>query len=134
MLNYLVFMPGGKDAVTQHFPTARYRIADDLWAIGSQLETCLDVCGVLGVDDAKTMVVVRIDEYYGRFDKGLWQKLDSWGKADVTSDEKVVQFTPTGTPAPTGSGNNGSGHGERLARVEVKLEALLRHDQDARSD
>ena len=39
-------------------------------------------------------------------------------------EEKVVQLTPTGTPASAGSGNNGSGQGERLARVEVKLEAL----------
>ena len=42
----------------------------------------------------------------------------------MTPEEKVVQLTPTGTPTPVGSGNNGSGYGERLARVEAKLEAL----------
>ena len=80
MRNYVVFMPGGEEAVTQHFPDAHYRLANDLWAIGSPLETCVDVCSALGVQDSNRMVVVLIDEYYGSFDKGLWQKLDSWDR------------------------------------------------------
>ena len=83
MQSYLVFMPGGEKAVAQHFPDAHYQIADNLWAVGSPLETCVDVYRALGADDQNTMVVVRINEFYGRFDKGLWQKLDSWvGRRD----------------------------------------------------
>ena len=80
MQNYLVFMPGGEEAVTQHFPSAHYRLTDGLWAVGSPLETCVDVCTALGVDDPNTMVVAQIDEYYGRYDRALWQKLESWSR------------------------------------------------------
>ena len=80
MHSYFVFMPEGEKAVKQHFPTAHYRLTDGLWAVGSPLETCVDVCNALGVDESKTMVVVPMDEYYGRYDRALWQKLESWSK------------------------------------------------------
>ena len=57
-----------------------YKIATDLWAIGSDLKTCVDVCNALGVDDPNTMVVVSINEFYGRYDGALWQKIESWSR------------------------------------------------------
>lgn len=73
-------MPGGDEAVTQIFPDAHHQIAPDLWAIGSPLLTCFDVCQRLGVDEGRRMVVAPMSEYYGRFDRALWQKLDAWGR------------------------------------------------------
>lgn len=80
MNSYLVFMPGGDEKVGQEFPDAHYRISDDLWAIGSDLPTCVEVCERLGVEDGRRMVVVPMSEYYGRFDRALWQLLDSWNR------------------------------------------------------
>lgn len=40
----------------------------------------------------------------------------------MTSKEGVVQIVPSGAPAPAGPGNGGSTHGERLARIEAKME------------
>ena len=40
----------------------------------------------------------------------------------MTQDEKVVQIAPTGAPSPGGTGNGRSGHGERLARIEARME------------
>lgn len=80
MQNYLVFMPGGEHKVEVRFPDSHHRIANDLWAVGSPLTTCAEVCTALGVDEPNTMVVVPMTDYYGRFDRALWQKLESWSK------------------------------------------------------
>ena len=81
MNNYLVFVPEGNGKVEQAFPQAHYQIGDDLWAINSDLPTCVDVCEHLGIEDGQRMVVVPMTEYYGRFDRALWQRHDSWSKA-----------------------------------------------------
>ena len=39
----------------------------------------------------------------------------------MSRPENVVELTPEGRPAQ-GSGNGGSGYGERLARIEAKME------------
>ena len=39
----------------------------------------------------------------------------------VTTEEKIVQLAPTGTPAPARPGTGGGGYGERLARIEAKM-------------
>ena len=80
MQNYLVFLPEGGRRVEEVFPDSHHRIADDLWAVGSRLRTCVEVCDALGLDDPHTMVVVPMNEYYGRFDRALWQKLEAWSK------------------------------------------------------
>lgn len=81
MNSFLVFMPGGCQTVTSKF-AENYVLSDDvLWAVASDDATCLDVCKKLGIVGERDGVVVRIDEYYGRFDSGLWQKLEAWGRA-----------------------------------------------------
>ena len=80
MNSYLVFMPKDDGKVKRKFPDAHYRIRDDLWAIGSDLPKCVDVCERLGIEDGQRMVVVPMNDYYGRFDRALWQRLDSWSK------------------------------------------------------
>ena len=39
----------------------------------------------------------------------------------MSRPEKVVELTPEGRPAQ-GGGNGGSGYGERLVRIEAKME------------
>ena len=77
MPNYLVFMPGGEERLEETF-TDRYRLTDGLWAVSSQMKTSSEVCSQLGIDDQTNMVVVPMNGYYGRFDKALWQRLESW--------------------------------------------------------
>ena len=77
MNSHVVFMPDDNGKVQQEFPDAHHRIGDDLWAIGSDLRTCVDVCERLGIETGQNMVVVPVSEYYGRFDRALWQRLDS---------------------------------------------------------
>lgn len=80
MQNYIVFMPGGDRRIEQQFPSAHYRIAEGLWAVGSDLMTSSEVCRTLGVDEPQTMVVVPMSDYYGRYDRALWQQLESWSR------------------------------------------------------
>lgn len=42
----------------------------------------------------------------------------------MTTEEKIVQLSPTGTPASAGPGNGGGGYGERLARIEANMEHM----------
>ena len=79
MTLYIVHMPSGKEKVEESFPL-HYQIDDSLWAIGSDLLTCADVCVRLGgMAGAVGGVVVKFDEFYGRYDPALWQKLKAWG-------------------------------------------------------
>ena len=50
----------------------------------------------------------------------------------MTQDSNVVQLeTPTGTPPPGGGGNRGSGYGERLARIEAKMDHMATREDVA---
>ena len=46
------------------------------------------------------------------------------GSGSVTTEDKIVRLPSTGTPAPAGPGNGGGGYGERLARIEAKMERM----------
>ena len=78
---YLVFMPEGDSQVREVFGENHYRLASGLWVGASDISTSVDVCDRLGIEQGHSMVVVPIGEYYGRFDRALWQRLDSWMKA-----------------------------------------------------
>ena len=80
MTLYLVHMPGGGAQVKGTFPLHHTIIEDQLWAIGSDLLTCADVCAQLGMrPNGPGGVVVKFDEYYGAFDPALWERLKAWG-------------------------------------------------------
>lgn len=83
MNRYIVFLPKAGNTLPEAFPGTHYRISDDWWAIGTPLATASDVCDALGVDEGpgRTMVVVPITDYYGRFDVALWQKLSAWNRS-----------------------------------------------------
>ena len=80
MNTYLIYMPAEAGKVAEAFPDAHHQIAPELWAIGSPLATPADVCEKLGIDEGagRSMIVARMGSYYGRFDPGLWQRLDAW--------------------------------------------------------
>ena len=80
MNNYLVFMPGGEDKVETEFPRHYPLAAGSLWAVGSDELTCADVCDRLGIGSGESGVVYRIDDYYGHYDRALWQKLAAWSR------------------------------------------------------
>lgn len=80
MPRYLVFMPNGHEKVTSTFPKNHVIQEDTLWAIHTDEATCLDVCRKLEMLDQDEGVVFAIDEYYGRFDVGLWQRLADWAQ------------------------------------------------------
>ena len=42
----------------------------------------------------------------------------------MSRPENLVDFPPEGRPSSRGGGNGGSDHGERLARIEAKIEHL----------
>ena len=73
-------MPGGSDSVrenfAQHYPPAE----DSLWAVAADENTCADVCERLGITPSGSGrgVVSKIEEYYGFYDRALWEKLNAW--------------------------------------------------------
>ena len=80
MRNYLVFIPNGQKAIEENFPK-HHKIGQNLWAVASKQTVSSDVCDTLGIDNPRTMVVVPMDEYYGRFDGVLWEKLEAWSRS-----------------------------------------------------
>ena len=81
MNRYLIYMPGGEPQITQVFPDAHQKTSEDLWAVGTSLRTCTDVCTTVGIMEGKSGVLVPMEEYYGRFDRALWQRLEAWGNS-----------------------------------------------------
>ncbi len=79
MRTYLVFMPADEGRVEKEFSDANFKMGDGLWAIGTEILTAADVCERLGMNEDSEIVVVPIRDYYGRFDRALWQKLEAWG-------------------------------------------------------
>lgn len=60
-----------------------FKIRDSVWAVLSELGTCVDVCEALGMKDAENErtnsgVVFKVGMYYGLYDPALWQKLALW--------------------------------------------------------
>ena len=84
MNTFLVFMPEGGKAVQSVFPRNYAIMQDVLWAVASDLTTCADVSERLGMNPVERNrgVVTRIDEFYGYFDRALWEKLNAWKLAE----------------------------------------------------
>lgn len=65
-----------KASFPQHFPLAE----DSLWAVAADENTCVDVCERLGITSigGGPGVVSKIEDYYGFYDRALWEKLNAW--------------------------------------------------------
>lgn len=100
---YLIIWPpenSSSDTLTETFPL-HHKVLDGVWVVAGEYITCVDVCealGIIGEESKNSGVVLRVNAYYGQFDRALWKSMDAWtAKADT------------------------SGYGERLARVEATL-------------
>ena len=80
MNTYLIFMPNGAEHVEQEFPLHHTIESDTLWAIGTDLLTCADVWEKFEPTDASG-VVVKFDEFYGLWNRALWDKIEAWAAA-----------------------------------------------------
>ena len=72
------------DDLADVFPDTYSFRENHVWGVASKLPTSMDVSKALKFNDddsPRSGVVLKVGEYYGRYDKGLWQKLDAW-KAD----------------------------------------------------
>ena len=84
MNSYLIVLPPRspvtREAVTRAFPDKYEAVADAVWAVASEKRTCADVCDEIGIDgtSGNTGMVVKIDQYYGVFDRALWDNIEEW--------------------------------------------------------
>lgn len=87
---YLVYIPSSgetaRDVLVREFPD-RYELQpNSLWVVSTPLPTSAAVCEALGLTSKRPTsaparssgIVVKFDEYYGLYDRGLWQAVDSW--------------------------------------------------------
>ena len=79
MARYLVFVPNAPGVVEHSFPE-RYRLDEGMWAVRSSLATCSEVHEHLALGPDRAGVVIKITEYYGHYDRALWEKLESWSQ------------------------------------------------------
>ena len=79
---YVVFLPKSGNIVPDTFPQ-HFSLGGDWWAIGTTDATASDVCDRLGIDvgPGRNMIVVPLQNYYGRFDVAFWQKIEAWRDA-----------------------------------------------------
>ena len=81
MYSYLVVGTNIKDSDIENTFSDSYKIRDGAWAIGCDLDTCVAVSRALHMErmpDSKSGIVVKISEYYGFFNVGLWETIESW--------------------------------------------------------
>ena len=78
MNTYLVYVSSDTGVIPRKFPNSCHKVAEGLWAVGSQDPTPADLMARLGLGQNMPGVIVKIDSYYGHFDQALWQKLNAW--------------------------------------------------------
>lgn len=78
MNRFLVYMPDGNSSVEENFPDHYYALEENLWVIATKLNTCADVYTKLAAENSKRSVIVKVDEFYGFYDRALWDKLNVW--------------------------------------------------------
>lgn len=89
MSSYLVILSSDSgidgNTVRRLFSDKFYEINSRVWAISGPYSTAEEVCSLfeaeVGVDAFQGLVVVRIDDYYGIYDKSLWNRLWQWNRA-----------------------------------------------------
>ena len=85
---YVVINPGmpGVDAATvaEVFPNRHHEIVPGrVWAVAGPQATCVDVCEALKLggfapESITVGIVVRMSEYNGYADRGLWERVRVW--------------------------------------------------------
>lgn len=78
---FVVISPGGLFAakVADLFPENHSIVADTAWVVAGSQRTCSEVYEALQVEqEGLEIVVVKMDDYYGLFDRALWEKVNDW--------------------------------------------------------
>ena len=80
---YLIIWPpenSSSDPVTETFPL-HHKVLDGVWVVAGEYITCVDVCealGIVGEESKNSGVVLRVNAYYGQFDRALWERMHAW--------------------------------------------------------
>ena len=65
--------------VAESFPMHHEVLSDRVWAVAGHQTTCAEVCKELGIGEKGVPgVVIKMDEYYGFFDRALWDHINNW--------------------------------------------------------
>lgn len=88
MKSYVV-VTAGNSGITESvlesvFQERRYPIREQVWAVAGEHETAESVYEALATEvpesDLGSVVIVNVDDYYGLFDKALWNRLWAWNR------------------------------------------------------
>ena len=83
MKRYIVISPTGDvdpPFVIEKFPDNYELLQGHVWVVAAPQSTCAEVCEVLGIGPGgKRAVVTKMDDYYGFYDRALWEKANAWG-------------------------------------------------------
>ena len=63
--------------VREKFPNC-YEVRSGVWAVASELETSAQVSDLMGFLKPQTGIVFKITQFYGYYDKALWESLNAW--------------------------------------------------------
>ena len=86
---YLVVWPaknGDVSVVTSTFPEHHPVLEGRVYMVAAKQKTCAEVCDAIGIGNGaeigngakKSGLVTKVNDYYGLFDRALWEKMDAW--------------------------------------------------------
>ena len=82
---FVVIAPNNSDigsSIKQAFPQQHAVVPDRVWIVAGPQRTCSEVSQVLSVGEGNPGVVTKLGEYYGYFDRALWQDIEQWRQAE----------------------------------------------------
>ena len=81
---YLVVSPNVEDSeIAAAFPNGWMPVMGGAWVVASNDPICADVAERLGMnaERSKSGVVVRVGEYFGYYNRALWDRIEAWKAA-----------------------------------------------------
>ena len=75
---YLIVGTATEDSHVRSIFSDCYSVRSGVWAVATELETCAEVSSAMGFDKNNTGIAFRLSEYYGVYDKALWQLIEAW--------------------------------------------------------
>ncbi len=78
---YLIAATDITDAeVRSAFGARMMGVRDGVWVVATAFPTCADVAERLGMNTniGRSGIVVRIGEYFGFYNRALWDKIEAW--------------------------------------------------------
>lgn len=66
--------------LSERFGQYVYPVNALAWVVATDSATTSDVAEAIGMNDQAQRggIVVRVGDYYGYFDKALWEKIEAW--------------------------------------------------------